>query len=160
MQQQVRFSVDPLADTKPAVSDGVVFGHPGQVLSIESQLKLRELYEYVENCLGVLGEIRKDLSLFESNPEDGTILHKASERLEHFCIESDSWGFNALYQIGLSLQMLLLNAGSRIQDGVFWNALNSGLAMLSALLEQCENDFRWRLATADMLDSLGKLSHD
>lgn len=156
---QMPFGPNPIAEARSEASARAVFSYPGQLLSFESQLKLREFYEYVESCRGILGEIRADLSLFEANSEDLRILRKASERLEKFCLEADSWGFSALYHIGLSLQMLLLNTG-RIQDSVFWSSLDHALEMLSALLDQCESEFRWRLATAEMLDSLEQLSHN
>jgi hypothetical protein len=128
------------------------------LLSVDSQLKLRGLYEYLDLSRQTLDMIRRDLVLRESGADGFERLHRASERLERFCVEADSWGFNALYEIALSLQMLLLNAGGRIRDNGFWEALQQGLGMLSALLEQCERDFRWRLATADTLDCLNKAS--
>ena len=122
------------------------------VFSIESQLKLRSLYQYVDFCKQTLEEIQRDLVLCESGPECSMHLKKASERLGKFCVEADSWDFGNLYQIAFGLQTLLLNAGGRAQSNRFWEALQRGLSMLSILLEQCERDFRLRLAAADTLD--------
>jgi hypothetical protein len=120
-------------------------------LSIESQLTLRELYEYMENSRTILKEIREDLSSLKSDPDGSLNRQKASERLARFCTEADSWGFDELYEVGMGLQMLLLNSGGRIESSGM-EALDRGQAMLLALLERCENDFRRRLALADALD--------
>ena len=146
-------------ETREIMPHGV-FVQPGQILSIESQLKLRELYAFIDTSRTALNDIRRDLSLFSSTSEDSCNLQKISAQLGHFCTEADNWGFDALYQVGLRLQMALLNCSSRLQEDILWNTLNRALAMLSALLEQCENDIRWRLAIADMLDSLDQLSHN
>jgi hypothetical protein len=155
---QLPIGPDPKSRKRLEIGSRAGFVPPGSTLSIESQLKLRELYEYLEISRTILVEIQTDLSLLESNPEDPVNLQRASERLESFCIEADSWGFNSLYEIGLGLQMLLINSGNHIQSDAVWDTLNRGLAMLSALLEQCEEDFRWRLAIADMLDSINQVS--
>ena len=155
---QLPIGPDPKSRKRLEIGSRIAFAHPGSTLSIESQLKLRELYEYLEISRAILVEIQTDLSLLESNPEDPVNLQRASERLESFCIEADSWGFNSLYEIGLGLQMLLINSGNHIQSDAVWDTINRGLAMLSALLEQCEEDFRWRLAIADMLDSINQVS--
>jgi hypothetical protein len=151
MASQLPIDPDQTYDTRREGGNGFALAHP-RMLSLESQLKLRTLYEYVESCRTILREIHVDLSLFEANPECMVYPKRASERLENFCIEADSWGFNALYEIGLGLQVLLLNASSQLQGNRFWEALNRGVAMLSALLDQCESDFRWRLAIAEVLD--------
>lgn len=126
----------------------------GLVLSIESQLKLRALYEYVEASRTALNDIRMDLSLLESNPVCYEHLKGASERFGSFCIEAASWGFDSLYEISLGMQTLLIDSGDRVQSDDFWKALHRGLTMLSALLDQCEGDFRQRLAISDLLDSI------
>lgn len=156
---QMPFGPNPIADVRSDVGGHAVFSYAGQVLSIESQLKLRELFEYVEFSREILREVGDDLCLLESNPENATVGRKASARLEKFCLEADSWGFSALYHVGMGLQVLLVDSTGRMYDDIFWNTVNRGLAMLSALLDQCESDFRWRLATAEMLDSLEKLSY-
>ena len=151
---------NPNADMRFELGGQMALVPSGQTLSIESQMKLRELYQYVEVCRTILGEIQTELSLFESGPENSAPLQRASELLESFCIEADSWGFNSLYEIGLGLQMLLISSGTRAQSDVYWDTLNRGLALLSALLEQCETDFRWRLAIADMLDSISQVNRN
>jgi hypothetical protein len=117
-------------------------------LSLESQLKLRELYEFVENSSNILNDIRDELSSLN--------LQRASERLEKLCLEADSWGFNSIYEVGQGLQMLLLNSNGHVPTPNFRETLDRGLATLSGLLDQCENDFRWRLATVDTLDDFNK----
>jgi hypothetical protein len=132
----------------------------GVVLSIQSQMKLRTLYQYVDSCRETLDEIQQDLVLYESGADGLVHLQRASGRLGSFCIEADSWGFHALYEIAHRLQMLLMNAGGLVYSNGFWEALQKGLAMLSALLEQCERDFRLRLAAADTLDAINQASGD
>jgi hypothetical protein len=125
----------------------------GAELSLKSQLKMRGLYDYIDSCRLTLDEIQRDLSLGQSGPEVLMNLQSASEKLERFCVEADSWGFNALFEIALGLKMLLLNLGNRSQSNGFQELLQRGVSMLSALLDQCERDFCWRLAIADMLES-------
>ena len=155
---QLPFGPNPtVGKTRETPSRGV-FVQPGQILSIESQLKLRELFEFIDTSRAVLNDIRRDLSLFPSISGDSCNLQTISVQLGHFCTEADNWGFDALYQVGSRLQVALLNCSGRLQEDILWNTLNRALAMLSALLEECESDFRWRLAIADMLDSLDQLS--
>ena len=130
----------------------------GVSLSLESQLKLRSFYEYVDSCRDTLREIERDLMLAEA--EGFGRLQSATEKIEKFCIDADSWGFNELYEIALSLQMLLLNAGGRIRINGSWEAMQRGLGMLAALLEQCEREFRLRLATADTLDCINHATQE
>jgi hypothetical protein len=118
-------------------------------LSLESQLRLREFYVYVDNSLKIVNEIHEDLSAIKSIPDGSLNLQKVSERLGKFCIEADSWGFNDLYEVGMGLQIFLLNSGGRIQSDGGDETIDRGLATLSTLLRRCENDFRWRLAMAD-----------
>ena len=95
-----------------------------------------------------------DLSLLESHPGSSTYIKRASEHLGNLCIEADSWGFDSLYEIALSLQMLLLESENREQDDDFWEAFKQGVMTLSGLVEKCESDFRWRLAVADTLNCI------
>lgn len=127
---------------------------PGPILSIESQLQLRGLYEFVDVCRTTLSNIRMDLSLLESHPGSATYIKRASEHLGNLCIEADSWGFDSLYEVALNLQMLLLESGREEQNDDFRKALKWGLMTLSGLVEKCESDFRWRLAVADTLDCI------
>jgi hypothetical protein len=151
---QLPFGPNPAVDNRREGMGRGVFVQPGQILSIESQLKLRELYEFIEASRTTLDDIRRDLAFFPAASGDSFNLPKISARLGHFCTEADRWGFDALYQVGLRLQMTLLNCRGRLQEDILWNTLNRALAMLSTLVEQCESDFRWRLAIADLLDSL------
>ena len=130
----------------------VDFAQLGFVPSLESQLQLRSLYQYVDACQKTLNEIRADFYLSQSSPESLDVLQKAAQRLGRFCIDADSWGFSDLYDVASGLQVLLLDSRNRAQSDSFWVVLNRGLGMMSALLEQCENDFRRRLAVADMLE--------
>jgi hypothetical protein len=128
----------------------------GTVFSVESQLKLLSFREYAVVCNRSLDELREHLSFVESNPEGSANLQKASERLGKVCIEADSWGFNSLYEVAQGLQMFLLNSSKRMKDKGFRETLDLGLAMLSALLERCESDFRWRLAIAETLNRFNR----
>jgi len=157
---QVPIGLDLIPDKGHESSNRFAAAQPGLVLSIESQLKLRALYDYLEVSRTTLDEIQTDLSMSESSPDASLNLLKASRRLKNFCLDADSWGFDAVYEIGLGLQMLLFDSGSRVQSDVFWETFNRGMAMLSALLDRCESDFRWRLAIADMLDCFKQLSHN
>ncbi len=132
----------------------------GVILSIESQLKMRALYEYVDSSRATLDEIRRDLSLELYEPAFPVDLQRASERLGKFCIDADSWGFDSLYKVALGVQMLLLNSGGRIPHVGFREALRRSLAILPLLLEQCERDFCWRLAIADLLESFDQVAGD
>jgi len=155
---QLPIGPNPKSDLRFAMERQSPYPPPELALSVESQLKLKELYQYVDICRTILGDVRASLSLYETGSEDTSPLQRASELLESFCFEADSWGFNSLYEIGLGLQMLLINPGPRVQTEAFWHTINRGLGLLSALLEQCEADFRWRLAIADMLDSINQVA--
>jgi hypothetical protein len=157
---QVPISPDSTLERKYQEDSGFAPPQSGLGFPIESQIRLRALYEYLDACRATLHEIRQDLLLFESNPECSLYAKRAAELLENFCIEADSWGFNALYEIGLGLQVLLLNSSRRPQNGRFWEALYRGVETLLALLEQCESDFRWRLAVADVLDCVNQATHN
>lgn len=124
---------------------------PRLVLSFESQMKLRGLYEFVDAGHCVTDEVRRNLSLDD--------LHKATEGLGKICIEADSWGFDDLYEVAQGLQILLLKCGDRIGSDALRELLDRGLTLLSALLGQCERDLYWRLAIADLLESLDHAAH-
>ena len=149
---------EPAPDTIDGHKSLIAAIQPGVVLSFESQLKLRAIFDYVDACRLTLNGIRVDLSLDEFSPEgllqrnNSMNLQRASEKLESFCVDADSWGFSALYEVALRLQMLLQNSGSRIKSDDFRKLLQRALSLLSSLLEQCERDFCCRLAIADMLD--------
>ena len=131
---------------------------PGVVLSIESQLKLRSLYEYIDNCRIALNDIRGDLSLDSFAPEGAFSspfgIQRASERLGKFCIEADNWGFDSLYETALRLQIFLMNNAGRLWNREFRDMIQRGLTLLSAMLEECERYYSFRLATSDLFDSL------
>jgi len=135
----------------------VIFAPSVAPLSVESQLKLRALYEYMETSRTALNDVRKNLSLLKMYPECSEYSKKACEQLGRLCAEADSWGFDPFYQISMNMQMLLLDSSQGYQQEAFWNALNRGWSMLWDLLEQCDSDFRWRLAVADTLDCLKRV---
>ena len=118
----------------------------GLVPSIDLQFQLRELYDYLDNSRAALNEIRRYLFVAPEQPQ------KAIERLEEFYMDADSWQFDALYKIASGLQRFLLNSGNRAARDDYLDVLEKGFGMLSAILEQCESDFRLRLAIAEMLD--------
>jgi hypothetical protein len=125
-------------------------------LSIESQIRLRAIYDYVDECRTALEDIKTDFSLLEPNPGCTASL-RVSERLQKFCIEADSWGFESLCDISRALQMLVIESRGCMWGDDFRKALNGGLAILAALLEECECEFRLRLAAADMLDRINRI---
>jgi hypothetical protein len=136
--------------------DRTIVPPPVLTLSIESQIRMKALYEYVDACQTALDDIKTDFSLLEPNPECPASL-RASERLQKFCIEADSWEFDSLCEISRALQLLVIESRGRVWGDDFWKALNGGLATLSALLEKCACEFRWRLAVADTLDRINQI---
>jgi hypothetical protein len=147
---QVLFRSDPRHEANEGFSNLPY----GTVLSVESQLKLLAFREYADTSRNLLNEIHEYLAFVESNPESAANLQKASERLGKFCIEADSWGFNPLYEVAQGLQFFLMNSGSRLKNKGCRETLNRSFAMLTALLERSESDFRWRLAVGETLGSL------
>lgn len=129
---------------------GVV--QPDWLQSLESQIMLRSLYEYMDNSRAVLRDLEHSLLAFQSEVDANANIGRAAEKLEFFCFEADSWGFNELFSIAQGLRRLLLNSKGRVHAAGFREAIKRGIAMLSALLNQCESDFCWRLAAADTLD--------
>ena len=154
------FGLELLEGANPEVAATAVLDQSGRVLSIEAQIRLHELFEYVETSRGILREISGDLVLAESDSANCSVLRTASERLERFCLEADSWGFGSLYEVGMGVQVLLIDFGGRIRNPRVRDTLHRGLAMLSALLDQCESDYRWRLAVAETLDCIDEASRD
>jgi hypothetical protein len=53
--------------------------------------------------------------------------------------------------------MLVIESRGCMWGDDFRKALNGGLAILAALLEECECEFRLRLAAADMLDRINRI---
>jgi hypothetical protein len=141
------------SDAKHEKNDEIVNISFGIALSVESQLKLLAVREYEGNSRSILNEIHGYLSFVESNPDGPINLQKASEKLGKFCIEADSWGFSSLCEVAQGLQMFLLNSGDRTKNKSFQETIDRSLAMLSALLECCEPDYRRRLAIEDTLES-------
>jgi hypothetical protein len=150
----MQLSSDSTPDDKHELESGVPTPPPGPILSIKSQLQLRALYEYMNACRVTLSTIRMDLSLLESHPGSSTYVKRVSEHLGNLCIEADSWGFDSLYEVALSLQMLLLKSGGQEQNSDFREALKRGMMTLSGLVEKCESDFHWRLAVSDTLNCI------
>jgi hypothetical protein len=136
--------------------DRTIAPTPGLVLSIESQIRLKALYDYVDACRMALDDIKADFSLLEPSPGCSASL-RVSERLQKFCMEADSWEFGSLREISRAMQMLVIESRGQVWGDDFWKALYSGLATLSALLENCECEFRYRLAAADMLDRINQI---
>jgi hypothetical protein len=125
----------------------------GLALSSESQLKLKELYDYLDSCHHILSEIHRDLHLADFTIAGSQKLQKASEQLGKFCLKAEEWGFDSLSEVGQGLQMFLLNFRSDVQNTRFRETMDRGLAVLSALVEQCEPEFRWRLVIADTIEA-------
>ena len=126
---------------------------------IEFQLRLKSLYEYLDSCHMILDQIQSDLSEYYANPANDVYLRRAAERLGKLCIDADSWGFDAVYEVAHGVQMLLLNLGERSPGEAFRDALTRGLNLLSALLQQCEIDFQWRMAVANTLEYINQAGH-
>jgi hypothetical protein len=143
----------PISDPRHAENEGSENIAVGVALSVESQIKLLAVHEYAGNSRSILNEIHEHLSFIECNPDGPINLQKASEKLGKLCIEADSWGFSSLNEVAQGLQMFLLNSAGGITNKNFQETIDRGLAMLSALLECCEPDFRRRLAVADTLES-------
>jgi hypothetical protein len=120
-------------------------------LSFESQLKLGALYEFIDSSRTTLGELQNGVS----GTDDFMSLKASAARLEALCLEADSWGFDALYEVAHGLQRMIQSCNGNA-DERFRDALHRGLTMLSALLEQCERDFVCRLATADTLECMNQ----
>jgi hypothetical protein len=155
---QMPISSDPIREARHNADAGVAIRRSGLVLSLESQLRLRALYDYVEASRAALADIETDFSLLETDPSYSLSLKRAAERLRNFCMEADSRGFNFLYDISMGLQLLLVDSEGKKQGNAFLEALHRGIATLSALLDHCEGDFRCRLLIADTLDCINRAS--
>jgi hypothetical protein len=122
-------------------------------LSLKSQMALKELYNYLDASRSALDSIRAEIALLDPAP-DCPASRRVSEQLQKFCIEADSWRFEALCELSMALQFLVIDSRGRVWGDDFWKALYNGLATLSSVLDQCEMEFRWRLTVADMLERL------
>jgi hypothetical protein len=119
--------------------------HPESPPSLESQLLLREIRDYVFQCHSILDEIVNDFDGFRINPEDSGFLSRTAERLGRICLESDSWGFDFLYDEAFTLQKIILESSGSESNSHFQDIIPKSLARLSMLVEQCELDFRRQL---------------
>jgi hypothetical protein len=117
--------------------------YSGSIMTFYTQKQLRVLREYADYCRTALDEIREDLNRCEIDSGDSALLYETAKKLGHFCLNADSWGFNSLYDIGLDLQMILLESGEHVRDESFWGSVNDCLAMLSVLVEKYEADIDW-----------------
>jgi hypothetical protein len=117
----------------------------------EFQRRLKPLYEYLDSCHATLGQIRSDLSEYYANPASGDCLRRAAARLGEFCIDADSWDFDAIYDVAQGVQTLLLNSAEQFAAEDFGEALNRGLNLLSVLLQRCQGDFQLKLAVDETL---------
>jgi hypothetical protein len=152
---QVPVSTNQGPDKRYEESSGIAYqAQTGLVLTMESQLQLRSLYEYLDGCKAILDQIHADVSFFESHPGALECLQRAAGRLKGFCMDAESWGFDALYEVALRLQTLLLRSSSQVGWDNHRYLLYKGLAMLSSLLGQCENEFRRKQAVSEMLETL------
>lgn len=143
----------PVFDERPAEQKlyGIKF-------SPESQIQLNDLREYMAQCRSVLDEIKADLCRAKRDHEDSDLLSEAAVRLCRFCMEADGRGFGCLYQVAFELQKALLHPdGCRNRVG-FWEAVHKSLFILSALVEQCEIDFRKCAAVQDAIECLRQVS--
>jgi len=132
----------------------------GIALSFESQIQRRSLREYVGLCRSILDEIRTNLNGFIKDPQNSDIPSTTAAQLGRFCLEADSWGFHSLYDVAFLLQKTLLESDSHKRGNLFWEAVDKGLSLLSALVEQCEIDFRKNLAIDDTLLALRRVGRD
>ncbi len=138
-------------------SDNSIALHSGLTLPIKSQIRLKELYDYVDASRKALRDIRMDFALLEPDPDCPASL-RASERLQKFYLEAANWRFDSLYEISRSLQILVIESRGRVWGDDLGKVLNDGIEMLSTLLEQCESEFQLELAIADMLDRINRVS--
>ncbi|MBN2319786.1 MAG: hypothetical protein JXR49_11940 [Acidobacteria bacterium] len=131
-----------------------VIGQAGSILSLDPQF--RSLRLYIEDGRTTLDQLRADFSVSQSNPGDSSRLQRAAKKLAGFCADTDGWGFERLYRVAFGLQALLVNSLNRSHNDIFWEVLRQALAMLAALLNQCESEYRLRLAVDDLLDSFDR----
>ena len=132
----------------------------GFALSFESQIQLREIREYVRRCRSILDELGDNFNGFTHGPENTGFISKAAEHLGQICLDSDSWGFSSLYDIAFALQKTILESGDHEASSRFREAIHKSLALMSTLVEQCEIDFRRRLAIDYVLEGLDQASEN
>ncbi len=137
-------------------SEPAYLANYADVESLEFQLKLKSLYEYLDNCQLMLSDIRRDLSEYYEDPSSAAGLRRAAERLGKICMEADSWGFTAVYDVAQGIQTLLLNSGERSPGENFREALSRGLNLLYVLLQQCESDFQWKMVVANTIEYINQ----
>ncbi len=121
-------------------------------------MELRSLQSYVSACREAIRSIRVEIERFSGSERDHEILARIRRRLVKICRDADSHQFDDLYQIALAIQKQLLDLDHGIQK---WSvdlasAIDDGLAMLSVLLEECEDEFRRRLKVSDVLKQLSQ----
>lgn len=130
----------------------------GLQFSPESQIQLNYLREYMGECRSVLYEIKADLWRFKKGIEGSELLFETVAKLCRFCREANVRGFSCLYQVAFELQKTLLYYGNCRNRVGFWETIQKSLVVLAALVEECEIDFRKRLAVQDAIERLRQVS--
>jgi hypothetical protein len=113
----------------------------------------RGLYEYLNEGEAILSDYRAELAQLNRNPDGPGGWKRITARLGRFCLDSDSWGFEDMYQVVGQLQYTALELiqGLRAWDARTAGIVTCGLDLLQNLLHECERDYDRRLAVAGYL---------
>jgi hypothetical protein len=122
---------------------------------LERQLAKRALYQYLDEGDAILSNYRTELAQLSHNPADTGRLKQIADKLGRFCLDSDSWGFEDIYQVGQQLQHMALEMlhGLRTWDAKTTRLTAGGLDLLQNLLHECERDYDRQIAVANYLQN-------
>jgi hypothetical protein len=137
---------------KAAVSGVTDYTRPP---SLDSQLKLKALYSYIDACDGIIQEMRTDIGLLKGHADDHEILKRVTEKLGKICLDADGWGFEELYRVAFDMQhqLIILDSGKQEWSNRATAILDQKLTMMSKMLRECENDYHKRLAISGLLNT-------
>jgi|WetSurMetagenome_2_1015567.scaffolds.fasta_scaffold78490_1 hypothetical protein len=133
----------------------IVAENPLPKTATKEQLEKLRLREYMDKGEKILSDCRADLAPAGSNAVGSGRLKPIADKLGSFCLDSDSWGFDEIYQIVAQLQRVALEIlqGLRAWDARTAQLTASGLDLLQRLLRECERDYDRRIAVANYLQS-------
>ncbi len=120
---------------------------------------LHSLHDYVLECEDSLNEIRASIECLAPDAAEPAVLRRIAARLGKICMDADGWGFNRIYRLSQAIQTLVFDVytGNRGWTAQVAQGVQRGLAILSSILRECENNFRLTLEMAEFLEALPQL---
>jgi hypothetical protein len=129
------------------------FDDASRPMSVASQIRLRALYEYLDQCAKTVQEIRQILGPLQPGARSRERVSQANALLGRISLDADSWGHNDLYMVAAGLERFLMEARDEPWNARFCDLVARGLAVMSALVSNWDQEFRHSLSVGELLDA-------